>query len=161
MTVEEATVQPGTLPRIWEEPLKNAKIDYAATLVPVVKAAKDGNGDELVRRGWRSLRSIGGWRVTIKPLVGSLGVIVVLNEFLDEPVKMSVIEGNDVVQQLSTWGPKRALHEWILPRASVSFANAPTPQAFKKSETASPKSRSLSRNMNRGCSPYGIASRSC
>ena len=31
-----------------------------------------------------------------------LGMIVLLNEFLDEPVEMAVVEGNDVVQQLST-----------------------------------------------------------
>jgi hypothetical protein len=38
----------------------------------------------------------------MKPLVGSLGVIVLFDEFLNEPLEISVIEGNEVVQQLST-----------------------------------------------------------
>ena len=44
---------------------------------------------------------MGDRRISFEPLMWPFGVIVLFDEFLDEPVKMSVVEGNDVVQQLS------------------------------------------------------------
>jgi len=38
----------------------------------------------------------------LEPLVRPLGMIVVLDEFLDELVKMPVVERDDMAQRLST-----------------------------------------------------------
>ena len=82
---------------------------------------------------------VGDWCIACESLMRPLRVVVFLDELLDEPEKMPIIERNDVVQQLPPQRTEEAFHEWILPRTSVGSAYLADAAVFQKSRDSMAK----------------------
>ena len=58
-------------------------------------------------------------RVTGEALVGSCHMIILFDELLQQPFKVTLAKHDHMVKQLSPQGSDESLHIWILPRTSI------------------------------------------
>jgi len=72
-------------------------------------------------------------RIAIKAQVRPLGMVIVFDKFLDQPVAVFLIDWNDMIQKFPAKSSKETLNEWILPRAVIGRANFLYTAHFQKS----------------------------
>lgn len=104
-----------------------------------MQPAENGNRDELGCCCWWRLSAVGDRCIASEPLMWSLRMVVLLDEFLDESVEMPVVERNDVVQQLAAQSAEEAFDEWILPGTPVCSAYLIDATCVQKGGESAPK----------------------
>ena len=91
--------------------------------VPVMQATADGKRDQFAWPiDWLRLLA-GDGSVAVQALVRSSNVIVLADEFVEQSLKMVLVQHNNVIEKFPTQRSTEPLNERVLPRASECRAN--------------------------------------
>ena len=93
------------------------------SLVPMVQAAANRERDQPARSvNWLGLLMVDR-RVTVQPLVRTSNVVVIVDELIEQPLEMALVQHDDVVEKLAAQGSDKSLDEWIPPWTPEPRAN--------------------------------------